>query len=429
MVSQRAMIAGLLAAAALAGCRSDRVTSLGAPVAFSADAWSGGTLVLESSAFSGADSLPIVMVGSDTLAARTVGRDSVQVTLPDTGGVVTLQIRLRSGGGSAGTVHVHGFIGGVPGPSSEARPYPWPSADATTALTIQGGRLVLVNVTTGSTTTLSSDSLYSPCYRGPVPAFGDSTVVTAGTMVGTTCAVMVALQLDSSSAPPDTGPPYATAGMLLAPGVWLAQSTFGNSDFIYRKVAPDSFVAVTGVPCWPNTDFVPSPRGDRLVLTHCLTLARVPVVDPVALSVAYYLDLATAGGAAFTPGGDTLFIAGGDSTDTRRLLAVDPTNGRVLLQSPPIVGNQAVALDPGHPWVYVAGDVGGVTVEVFDRGTLDKVATLRAPVTALPGAYGNSMEEGLAFFLANFGSRRLYLVFNAGNETAPLYVMQYDLMP
>jgi hypothetical protein len=82
--------------AVLAGCHAERITSADLPItSAAADAWSGGTIVLRSASFTGADSLPTVMVGADTLVVQSLGAESVLVHLPDTSGPITLAVKLR----------------------------------------------------------------------------------------------------------------------------------------------------------------------------------------------------------------------------------------------------------------------------------------------------------------------------------------------
>ena len=117
----------------------------------------------------------------------------------------------------------------------------------------------------------------------------------------------------------------------------------------------------------------------------------IPVLDAPSATVAYRLDpyFAWSNGAAFSPTGDTLFIAAGDSASLYNgnthfiLLALRANDGMILDSvSFSIWTPGAVALDPGGRWIYVSGIQGvgttrvTATLAVFDRTTFAEVAML-----------------------------------------------------
>jgi len=129
----------------LATCRPDRITTTDPVVSGAADAWAGQRLVLWSISFTGADSLPIVLLDLDTLPVQSAGMGSIAVHLPDTDGALVLTIRLRSGGSRSIPVQVHGFVRMRDGPllGAYAQIYPWPGNGNPSALATHENRLVL----------------------------------------------------------------------------------------------------------------------------------------------------------------------------------------------------------------------------------------------------------------------------------------------
>jgi len=383
---------GRLSATALllgaAGCSADRITTAEAPhVTFDAGAWSGGTLVLRSTAFRGADAAPTVTVGDDTLGMRPFGSDSVLVQLPDTNGWVQLWVHLSDGGGGPiGEVRVHGFAEMIRYPIGWFGPVlPWLGE---TGIGYANGRLSRLYLRTGYTVPLLPDSGADHlwCLDGPMPSVVPGMAVVSH-YSGGRCGPLIALPLAGGTAVPDTGPTPPAGGKLdfgpalhLGPGRWLADLGDGLRFFTGSPSA--GFVASSalvqssdyGIP----TGFAVSPRGDRVIVFPIWASAGVRVLDPTTLGVAFTLTGAPfVGGAAFSEDGDTLFVvAVRGHSDQLALLMVDAISGAVLAHTDLHLQTRdafAVTPDPTRPLLYVAGS----TVEVLDRNTLAPVARLR----------------------------------------------------
>ncbi len=143
--------------------------------------------------------------------------------------------------------------------------------------------------------------------------------------------------------------------------------------------------------------------------------------------------------AAFTPGGDTLLVAG-DSANEPVLLAIAAGSGAVLaraqLSGGQFLGGRAVAVDPVRPWLYVGWQgahgnpfsVDSFYVDVYDRRSLALVATLRPPTTVIQGLPASQYFNDWVFVM-DAAQRHLYLTANVTNAGVPSWVYEYDLMP
>jgi hypothetical protein len=174
----------------------------------------------------------------------------------------------------------------------------------------------------------------------------------------------------------------------LAPGV---SALVAHHDvLVYSREGSTCTVHTPFVRAEETYDIVVSPRGDRAVILagnyeplDGSPPAGVPVLDVATGVVAYGIgQIRYAATAAFSAGGDTLFVAGDDANRQPQLVMVRAGDG-VILRSvalPLIAG--AIAPDPFRPWLYVAGftwpDRRGHLL-VFDRESLALMATLGAP--------------------------------------------------
>ena len=427
-----------LALVCASACKTDRITTTDPSVTAVAEVWSGGGLMLSSPSFTGADSTPIVMAGAETLAVRRAGPDSVSLQMPDTDGLVTLAVGLRDGGRTLLQVRVHGVTASGVGPALterygyEPQLYPWPGSATSTALALDHGRLVLVDLADNTISVALAPDTGLGCDRNflPVPSVTTPGLITVAQLrfPAGPCELL-AVPMAPSAALPDTGPSYGGYPAIhLARGKWLVGGHKGAGLVIYTGSPAGGFTATPPILTDPGFGFRISPRGDRVVPTeYYWAPGGVPVFDVGSSGVAFSLGLQTTWGAAFTSGGDTLFVTGQDSAQGNVLLSLDAASGvlfgRVLLQG---TGYSAVA-DPARPWVYVASlDATGPYVDVFDRSSLTRVTTLRASASALRGFDLNYDWELLwPTLVLNAVTRRLYLVF----MSVPTYVFQFDLMP
>ncbi len=445
----RAIFAELACLLSLA-CASDRVTTEIPFLAVPVEGWSGGTAMIVSPSFAGADTLPAVTVGGRALAVRWLGDAAVQVQLPDTNGSITLEVRLRSGGRTTAPILVRGFAGVNDGPAldADARLYPWPVAGVSTALALRQGRLVQVNL--GALTVsgpLAPDTglgcptpgsqtygIFAPVPSATVP--GLATAVACG--VGANMLVL-AVPVAPSAAAPDTGPlTGAEVAVHLARGRWLV--SIGNPGLVVFTRNDSGTFTQSPATAWEALGAVVSPRGDRIApaWTKCGIGAGVPVYDSsgaVAFRVADFP--CTSGPAAFSPDGSTLYEAGIDSAYRETLVAVDAGSGAVLARAVRFADvpyqnrlpTSGLAADPDRPFLYAAGWHDGLFLDVLDRETLEPVASLRAPAAVTSALDPLRVPASDLWTIVVDGSaRRLYVVPSDYASTRQPYVFSYDLM-
>lgn len=172
----------------------------------------------------------------------------------------------------------------------------------------------------------------------------------------------------------------------IAPHLWL----FNQHNFAY-VFADNAAIDTSFGTNVARVDL--SPRGDRAAVEGqgLPGGAGSPVLDATKPSVAYWSSLAWIGGAAFSPAGDTLLLAGGyavSGSPPATLHVLNATDGRVLdsLKLGMAVPG-AVSFDPGGKWIYVSGVYDtyhvtshkiGVYLEVIDRTTLKPVTLLQS---------------------------------------------------
>ncbi len=420
----------------LAACITDPITTTDPIVAVAADTWSGGWLDLSSPSFTGANSLPIVTMGADTLDTRSLGADAVQVLVPDTNGTVTMAVGLRAGGRTVVQVRVHGAITAGDGPSLDpgGELVPWPGNGNPTALGFRDHHLVVVDLRSGTVSQPLTPDTALGCWENwlPIPAADDPGLVTvAQTFTAGPCSLL-AIPATSSAAPPDTGPNLGGySAVHLGRGKWLVADK-GDTLAVYTRLGSGGFSRSTAWSNWGyGMGFTVSPRGDRVLPTNFYEnwsdANGIPVFDVASARLAYAVNLTVSQAAAFTADGDTLLVAG-DSADLYLLLSVDAATGVPFARAVLPNSGQSVAVDPARPWVYVAlvADTGPPAVEVLDRATLRQVAVLR-PSRSLVASFPSPMSWYAFFptFVSDLGARRLYLTF----MTVPNYVVEYELMP
>ena len=390
-------------------------------VSFDAHAWSGGALVLRSTAFQPGGELPRVTVGGTRLGVRPHGSNAVVAAVPDTNGLITLRISLASRGlEQAGVVRVHGFVDAGSGPEVDGRLLTWPPASPIpTALGYQRGRLVRLDFRFNTATIMAPDSgLTSRCLGGPMPSAANPALV-----VVSACGPMVAVPVRPGAAERDTGYAFQyDAAMHLGRGQWLVSTGVNQIGITFTGPVPPGY-STDEYRCEHPDGYVVSPRGDRVVPLYCGSPLGAPVFTPAPPGFAYYLgsDYGVAD-AAFSAEGDTLWAL----DDPASLIAADAATGRILARTSlrRTGGYGGIAVDPHGPWLYVAGwsDAYGPIVEVLDRNGLTPVATLRVPSTAPRPTWAyNTYTTFVPLFDAV--ARRLYVVL--GDP----FVLQFELMP
>ena len=379
------------ALALVASCRADQLAYEEVPVTVSAnEVWGGTPLVFTSAAFTGVDSVPLlVTAGPETLQVSSAGVNAFAVIMPQNDGFYTLDVTLHEGERMTPVdIRVHGFLSGSQGPRVSGRVQPVAGFSNPTGIVFMDRRLAVFNLKTGTAVPLGSPSdtgFGSGCSTGVIPAATNPLVVTVS-RPGTPsvpCQVYAvtigsALTfLDSSQV--STG--FADASIYLGSGRWV----------IGRKNAS---IVITGPGvsyddgCTGARGMVAAPPPAYLVVPiACFRQGGVPVWDPRTGLHAYVLDhVGSVDAAAFSEAGDTLFIGarGSGSSPDVWLFVVDAATGAIRDSvSLPFFADQGaysdIAVDPNGRWLYVAHSSfgGSITVSVFDRATLGAVATLR----------------------------------------------------
>jgi hypothetical protein len=392
-------------------------------------AWPGGQLTLVSGAFSGRSDLPEVRLDALMLAVTRVNDSTVTADLPDSSGDFPLHLHYRNGD-RTGSVTLVGFTGrtetaplsGWAVPETPGSPVVIAAADS---------NLVRLDVRTGSVLPLAIPHSGN-CAISPGPSYRDSAVV-AQAMAGTTCALPKLWTLAPSIAAVDS-----VALSIPADRVWveLAPSTWLNTSHHDLTIQQDGQV-ILREQLEEADRVVFSPDHSRALVTTTNAPYQVPVLLSAGGTIAYRLPLVSAQGAAFTPDGDTLFVAGyrAFSPEQIRLVAVRAATGGVLADTS-YSGAEllAIVLDPDAPLLYGVELSQGTPflqpgLLVFDRRTLGLVGRIRPPTdttctSPFCGQIGVAVDPN---------ARRLYAFEIAGWTSAspdwPTSVFSFDLVP
>ncbi len=429
----RRLVAAALAALPVSASCNNPVDAVDPVVRIeTALAWSGSQVVLTSPNLTGADTLPLVVIGADTVPARYLAPDSLVAAAPDTQGRFDVWLGFR---GRAlfpvGSVQLKGgFSGWQSIGSIGGYPLPWPAIGRGTFLSAHSTGLALVYPMTGSTTTQLPTSVFDPaCINGPGPASGGRIAV-----VGTGCSSAMAVRSDSPDVAPDTGPPMASGyrfAAQLASGKWLVAYHHGVRNL--TRIA-GAWEEDTTVPYHLEEPYnvVVSPRGDRaVVLAFDGWGVGIPVFSPTSAAPAYLLrGFFALWGAQFSDDGDTLYVVGPPVAGQPPVLkALAASDGTVLRSAPAWSGTTNLALDPGRPWLYLVGHDAAYprppAVAVVDRATFDQVAYLVGDAGPLSGYLASD-----AYPMLDAVRRKLYLVDScAFCSLGDVRIFAFDLIP
>jgi hypothetical protein len=386
---------------ALAAC-TDPSTSSRSPVPpavfrlAAPDAWSGGAVTVFSSTPL-PSTLPTVSVGGQAVTVTRVNDTTLRAALPAAVGPMTVvvagaQDTLRA------AVTLHGFeamgtLFGVWGVLS-----PFPGAAAAVIGNGAAG-VVTADLHTGTVTTYPDSMHSSSCGWGP-GVTPDSAQFILQTPNGASACANARWAIAPSPLMLETTPPFSTAESdnrrviaELAPRRWLVSEKYDIALWICDTgcvlsyldnlpAAPDVAGRIDGVHL--------SPRGDRAAVDvyYDQRATGIPVIDAQTARVAYWKPtMAWSEGAAFSPHGDTLFIAGGDSATGGQswMFVLRASDGAVMDSVPLAVRPGDVALDPAGRWIYVSGVSHSYHVsywsvaaalEVIDRGTMQAVTVI-----------------------------------------------------
>jgi len=423
--------AAVLGALTATGCREAIVIPEPTVTIGASSGWAGSTVVLVATGLTGADTLPTVVIGLDTVTVRYAPPDTLKVTAPDTQGTFTVQLGFR--GHSLVTVGTIQLLGGFVDKWTVSpvggHPVAWPGAgQASLAMALDSG-LALVSLRLRSSVQALPDSIFDiSCINGPGPAAGGRITVEGRPFPF--CGPLVAVRPDSPWVAPDTGPGAGDARFAaqLATGRWIVAWHHGVLSF-KRNPSGAWDTASTPYHIEEPYEVVVSPRGDRaIVLGRDYAGIGMPVFGLDSPEPAYLLaDYHRLDGAAFSPDGDTLFLAAGRTLrDSEPVLAaLRASDGSVLHTARAWAGAYHVVLDPNQPWIYLVGHETSSDppiIHVYDRATLAPVATLRARVPA----YMN----GDAYPFLSSAERKLYVVESCSFCGAgPTPIFEFNLLP
>jgi hypothetical protein len=387
--------------------------------AVSLDVWSGSELTITSPGLSAATVLPPVWLDGSPIPTRRVDDTTLAAALPDAPGAHSVRLVATGFDQRSVTVYLRGFTGHVEGPQLSGRTEPGRDP----RYVFGSGPLSLRrwNVATNKTVDLGDSVHAVSCTSGigPGPNVGEIVVLTGG------CAAQGGRWTVWHTEP--LYPLADTANVLTEHVVAVlatGRSVVLGGDAIAVIACGVGGCTSDSVRGTQGRDVVRSPRGDRAAL-----LTRVvgdpgtpgtPVVDVSTGMVAYRVSsLREARGAAFSGGGDTLYLAGAQhASPTFALAVVRAEDGAPLTSRTLDFEPCAVAVDPAGRWVYAAGLGGGAAgrsrLVVFDRASLTVIATLGVTSSA---AFGH--PERLCHLIPNSIGHLLYVVDTGAGEHDP----------
>lgn len=393
----------------LAACARipDRVPTGTEPYDFavSVDVWSGSELSITSAGLRGAANLPTVLLDGSALPTRRIDDTTLSATLPDSPGPHSVRLASTGFDPRAVPVYLRGFVSYIEGPELSGRIEPGRDP----RYVFGSGPLSLRrwNVASNKVIDLGDTVHAVSCTRGvgPGPNVGEI-VVTPGCASGRWSVW-------------HTEPLYPladTAAVRTARVVAVlatGRSVVLGVDTVFVSACDGGTCTIESVPGTEGRDVVRSPRGDRAAFLTRIVGASgapgAPVVDVTLGKIGYRVTaLREARGAAFSNGGDTLYLAGAEGpSGPFTLVAVRAGDGTSLTSARLEFEPCAVAVDPAAPWLYVAGitGTGQSRLAVFDLASLDVITTLR--VTS-PVAFGSSTR--LCRIMPNPVGHLIYIV-------------------
>lgn len=392
-----------------------------------ADVWSGAAVqVVARAPLPG--TLPTVILGHTAALVTRIDDTTMGLSAPVGAGIVPVLVVDLGGADSIGALTVHAFdqlgtLYGLWGVLSQL-----PAAPARVVGNGITG-LTGVDLVTGTVMPYPDSMHSSDCDWGPgvtrEPGRFVLETMARGSCVGASW--QIAPFLERFAATPAFAPVGGPAhGVIaeLAPGRWLVGErddfTLWACAAVCVNTSEDTPADVPG-----QLDGVRvASLGDRAAVDgRSVGGGGMPVIDAATAMVAYRVpSLAWSEGAAFSAGGDTLFVAGGDSVTGGRcwMFALQASDGVVLDSVPLAVRPGDLALDPGGRWIYVAGQYASYHVsywvvasglEVLDRRTLRPVSVMQS--------------DSLPLALSGAVSSKQRLVLDAADHRG--YVLRTDL--
>ena len=318
--------------------------------------WSGGDLMLVSPSFQGmiatvravidGDTFPTVYRHADTVVFRpTIARSGTYS--------ITVVPTVLPEADSPDQVTIRGFHSCYAGPSITGFVLPWPRGSAEPTFVADGAEsAVIVNARTGTARAAVPDSQYFPGRgHGPGFSYDPSAVVLMDTRVtpdvrNTTCEWRLTPTPEVRECIGVTST-YSIA--LAGPNKWVD----ARHHLTWRYWDPDS----TAFQLEEPDGLALSPRGDFVIVSgaHADGQLVIPVSDEPAFRIPVLVSAEAP--AAFSPDGDTVYMAGWTEFGhgTAHLVALDlarptePLAQVVLGEWDPL----DVAVDPLAPFLYI----------------------------------------------------------------------------
>lgn len=408
----------------LAGC-NDPPSGLGDPAEFRSSPsrqWSGGILEITSPYFSGSDSIPAVMVGSDTARALRISDSTVMLTLPSLpSGTYPLSVVTSTGTLDAGRVEIVGFARALEVAPVYGVPYK--------AFQVYGRPLVLggdadltlrsLDPSSGRITDYHGYSL--PSEYGPSPSFRGRDVVVLRD------SNRVAGEYRMSASGPQlldtvgSGFPQQFTRHLVPLRDDAYLLTGSHQTSLYRA----------GQSAWFTTESVWgvffSPNSRQMVLGSSVGLPGAQVFSPALADTVFTLPLQSVYGVAWPLDGARIFVSGGHQWDVHNhLMVLDAVSGRVLAEDSVPAGAAEywsidVSRDGSHLFVLTQED-STTSIGVFDGTSLSRLGTLSIPPSEKEHC---SCYDWNGLLVLDEANRKIYLVMPTGYQTS---VYTFDLL-
>lgn len=327
----------------------------------------------------------VVTAGIDTMAFSVVDDSTLAVAIPDSMFSADLGVTVHTAGGfvDVGTVHVYGYVGAVEYQGYSGYPIAFPNADAApTVLVFDATGAARVNVETGDRVQWPGPGPLTPCGASYSTGFGSSYRADSGW--ATLCSGSFRLVASAKDSVP-----LAAVGRLVAEiGPHTIIEAQKYNDWTAHVADDGTVTPIVTLDYGINgpLSVVLSPRRDRAVLTagavfgdtRNTTGPSVPVFSADG-NIAFRArggGSEGGGAAAFSPTGDTLYLA---SSVGAGLYAYDAAVGSLLDSIAEVNGGQALYADPRTEYLYAAGGSFAAirTLAVVDRTSLRIVATLK----------------------------------------------------
>lgn len=385
-------------------------------------AWSGGEVRVTSAAFAWSTALPTVLIQDTAVAVTRLDSITVLVRLPVASGTLALRVQAPGVDAVPQDIQLVGLDTTWAGPPLVSLPEVWPAGSPVpSVVAIADRHLVDLDLRFSTMSqVLPESTVDARCMSAPGLA-ADPNILVVATASDSACGPLEAWTIRPQPSVVDSGPafgypnPYYQSALYVGPGKWLLSRM--DSIILATRDANGGY-AHTVFPLFEATRFKVSPRGDRALPVG--GRGSVPVFDLPSGEVAYTIEGKAILAAAFSEGGDTLFVA----DDTGGLQVRDATTGNQLgtVLVPASFGIWDIVVDEGRPWLYALVSYGySPSVFVVDRRTL-----------TIAGRFANATGAEVAgenFWRAVLSpaERRLYVV--VPNFGPPSWILEYSLLP